>query len=314
MTNPFAERLRNNDRIETTSSELPSFPGMFTAFNGNSGAFSMMAPGSDIKDAQDVKSMQFITHFTMTRLKFSPTQNEKYLSNYVIGGENIPYLMTYNGVNYIANTGKEMAAQLGLRDTSLIKQEQVYVGYIVNLDGAAQPQARAVWYVSRGVNAYLLNDALKDNGGLQARTLIKMSSNGATRKNNSGGTNMVLDFDVSQLSEEKVDSFIKWSDNAAQIIEQYRLDMIEASNRLVDAARNMPNDPEAAFLANATQYSAPAAPVTPQGMPQQAPTSFPANNAPMQQNAPVQGVNPFTGQPIGAPSQEVVIDEDDLPF
>lgn len=289
MTSTFAERLRNNDRIQTTTSELPPFPGQFTAFNGNSGKFSIMQPGSNLSDASDINSLQFITHFVMTRLKYTPDATTKTLSNYVIAGEDTPYVMTVDGITHVADSGKQMAVKLGA-DANKLKQEQVFVGYIVNLDGEANGIAEPVWYVSRGVNAYLLNEAMNNYGQLSARTLIKVTAKGTTRTNDSGGTNMVLDFEISDIPEEKIDGFIKWSESAAQTIEQYRLDMISASERIVEAAKSATTPAPQVVITSGGQPTA------------------------QQQPAKVQGINPFTGKPVGAPADEIDINEDDLPF
>ena len=66
--------------------------------------------------------------------------------------------------------------------------------------------------------------------------------------------------------------------------------MISASERIVEAAKSA-NTP------------APQVVITSGGQP-----------TAQQQPAKVQGINPFTGKPVGAPADEIDINEDDLPF
>lgn len=328
MTNLFADRFRNNSRIQTSSSDLPEFPGMFVMASGQSGSFGI---GSDVQTANTLTNLQFITHFTMNRLTFKPNQNETFNTNYVIAGEKMPYVLDYKGHSYIGDSRRDLNHQLGL-DDGMLKQQQIFVGYAVNANGQKMPTAQAIWYVSRGNNAYRLNEKLKDFGSLTARTLINVINNHEEYKNKAGGTNFVLDFEITEFPEEKTENFLQWSAQISQKIEQYRLDMITASQNIVNAAKEaQKHELEAKQQASSMQqpqgnvwgpqgqtmqqpqYTAPSqpsqstqqqAPANPFGSQQQASTNplmagQPSNQAP---------ANPFGG------GDEIVIDDDDLPF
>lgn len=319
MTNSFADRFRNNARIQTSSSDLPEFPGMFVMANGTSGALGV---GKDTKTANSIKNIEFITHFTMSRLVFQPNRDERYSTNYVVSGENIPYVLDYKGHSYIGDSLKDIRNQLGLED-HMIKYQQIFVGYAVNVNDRPAKSAQAIWYVSRGNNAYQLNNKLNEFGSLTARTLIKLSNNQTIYKNNSGGTNYVLDVDISEIAETKVDDFLKWTGNLTDKLEQYRLDMVEASKNVVQTAKEaeqkqvamtqpgniwMPQEQHApqsvpSQPAQETQ-SAPANPFGGQQVPEQAPANpFPSG----------QSNNQAPADPFGS-GDEIVIEDDDLPF
>lgn len=304
MTNSFADRFRNNSRIQTSSSDLPEFPGMFVMANGTSGELGM---GSDTQSANSVKNIRFITHFTMSRLVFQPNRDERYSTNYVVAGEKIPYVLDYKGHSYIGDSLKDIRNQLGL-DDHMIKYQQIFIGYAVNVNDMAVKNAQAIWYVSRGNNAYQLNNKLNEFGALTARTMINLINNKSVYKNNSGGTNYVLDIDITEFDGSKAESFLTWAGYLTEKIEQYRLDMIEASKNVVQSAR--------AAEQKQVAMSQPGNIWTPQEQLTQAEPT-PLVNAPVTE-APT---NHFNGQsnnqastnPFGS-GDEIVIDDDDLPF
>lgn len=322
MTTSFADRFRNNARIQTSSSDLPEFPGMFVMASGQSGSLGI---GSDVKTVNSITNIEFITHFTMNRLAFKPNKDETFNTNYVIAGEKTPYVLDYKGHSYIADSRKDLIYQLGL-DEDMLKQQQIFVGYAVNANRQKVPTAQAIWYVSRGNNAYRLNEKLKDFGSLTARTLINVINNREEYKNKAGGTNFVLDFEITEFPEEKTENFLTWSDQISQKIEQYRLEMITASQNIVNAAKEaQQHELEAKQQPQGNvwgqqgqptqqpQYTAPSqpsrsaqqqAPANPFGSQQQAPTNLLMSGQPSNQ-APA---NPFGG------GDEIVIDDDDLPF
>lgn len=323
MTNSFADRFRNNSRIQTSSSDLPEFPGMFVMANGNSGALGV---GSDTKTANSIKNIEFITHFTMSRLVFQPKKEERYSTNYVVSGEKMPYVLDYKGHSYIGDSLKDIRNQLGL-DDRMIKYQQIFIGYAVNVNDTAVKNAQAIWYVSRGNNAYQLNNKLNEFGSLTARTLIKLTNNQTVYKNTSGGTNYVLDVDITEFDESKVEGFLTWAGSLTEKLEQYRLDMIEASENVVQAAKEA--EQKQATMTQPGNVWMPQDQPAQQPMPSQSapanPFDGPQNVAPTN-NAPA---NPFGGQTQVTPNtqstnlapvspfdmgDEIVIEDDALPF
>lgn len=228
----YAERFNNNETVETMASSLPAFPGRMVMYNNNTGVLSLIVPGQDLKTAQEVHSIKFATDFTMTRLKYRQGQDMSENSNYVIAGENNPFKLTVMNKTYVAKNKKEMVQQMQLSSGESISQEVIYVGYIVSIDGQASPVAEPVWYVSRGINAWRLNDELQAIGGLTMQTMIQMSANKESYKNNNGGTNLVLTFEVNNLNDDKKDGFINWAikDGSTQTVANYKEAMIAATN------------------------------------------------------------------------------------
>jgi len=279
----FAERMRKNERISTNNSVLPPFPGMFLAFNASEGKFSIMEPGADFSEANDIKSITILPHFMMNRVKWTRGTDEKALSNYVVTDteERQPYVITIDGETYTAETMMELKQQIVLGQNEQLKQEEIYVGYATALDDVPQKKPLVVWYVSRGVNAYVLNDAI--DGDLTGRSIIKLENKGTTRKNNSGSINKVLDFKVDEIAEDKVEGMLKWvsQDSSDKIVEAYRDDMINA--------------------AMTTANPAPTVLGTQQNSEDDVPDVPPFNGTP--------ALDPF-GQPIN----EVGISDDELPF
>lgn len=287
----FSERMQNNEKISTSSSSLPEFKGLMSAFNGQTGKFSLFVPGH-FDQPEDVQSISFVTDFVMKRLKHRLGSGQNATtssSNYIVGGSTTPYKITIEGTTYVGPTKKAIADQIGrFQNGESLSQETIYVGYLSAKNGQPMPEATPLWFVSRGTQMYNLNVALDENGGLTAQTVIKASANGNSIVNAQGGTTQVLDFKVSQLEEARVPKFIEWAEanGAPDWVEEYRNQMIEASE-----------------IEGSTPSTAPAQPAVAQ--PMQA-------AQPVQQAQPVQNVG--MPNPFGGMGPEIEIDDSDLPF
>lgn len=284
----FAERMNNNQVINTNSSSLPEFKGLMSAFNGQTGQFSLFVPGH-FDQSEDTKSIAFVTDFVMKRLKHRIGSGQNATtssSNYIVGDAKTPYKITIEGQTYTGATKKAIADQIGrLQNGESLSQETIYVGYLSNKNGQALPEATPIWFVSRGTQMYNLNNALDANGGLSARTVITAQANGNSVVNGQGGTTQLLDFKISQLDDQRVGAFIQWAEanGTPDWVEKYRNDMFEASeleaNATATVEQNLQN---VQTTANATQS----------GQPQT-----------------VEAPNPFAGN-----GTEIDISDDDLPF
>lgn len=245
----YTDRFNNNEPIETMTSSLPAFPGRMVMYNNNTGVLSLIVPGQSVDTAQEIHSLKFATDFTMTRLKYRQGQELSENSNYVVDGENTSFKLTVSNKTYTAKSKKEMVQQMQLAAGESISQETIYVGYIVSIDGTASQVAEPVWYVSRGINAWRLNDELKAIDGLKMQTMIQLIANKETYKNNNGGTNLVLTFDVNNLAQDKAQGFLAWvtQDGSTRVVADYKNAMIDATkegvvtqneNTVADAGQN----------------------------------------------------------------------------
>lgn len=232
--NDFEQRFMNNENISSSNSTLPKFEGKMMSYNGNEGQFSIMNPGDDLKDAREVKSISFVVDFIMMRLKYRSNSGDTTTSNYKFPNTDVDYTISINDVMYQGSSKKEIINQLGVVEAGNLKQELVYVGYLVNIDGTAQSKSVPVWYVSRGTNSWLLSEALKQHGGLKSRTQITIANNGTTRKNENGGTNKVLDFKVAEIPDDRAKGFVSWvvAGGTADWVNQYRQDMENISKNI----------------------------------------------------------------------------------
>lgn len=234
----FSERLQNNATVATQGSSTPQFQGQQIGFNGQTGKLSLFEVGH-FNELQEIKSLTFVTDFIMRRLKFTDGTGkdaETTTSNYVIGDDTTPYEMSFNGSLVSGKTKKEFLKNFGkLKPAQRLSQENIYIGYLVSVDGQAQETATPVWYVSRGTQMYNLNVALDKNGGLTAQTLISLGANGKSVQNKQGGFTQMLDFEVSQLDPERLPKFIEWLDNseAPQKVQEYR-EQIESLSQQVE--------------------------------------------------------------------------------
>ena len=230
----FSERMNNNETINTNSSSLPEFKGLMSAFNGQTGKFSLFTPGH-FDQPENITSISFVTDFVMKRLKHrigSGQNAETSSSNYIVGDAKTPYRITIEGTTYTGSTKKAIADQIGrLQNGESLSQETIYVGYLSAKNGKSLPEATPIWFVSRGTQMYNLNVALDENGGLSARTVINVSANGKSIVNSQGGTTQLLDFKISQLEDERVAKFVEWaeSNGAPDWVETYKKQMFEAS-------------------------------------------------------------------------------------
>lgn len=284
----FAERMNNNETINTNSSSLPEFKGLMSAFNGQTGQFSLFVPGHFDK-SEDTKSISFVTDFVMKRLKHRIGSGQNATtssSNYIVGDAKTPYKITIEGQTYTGATKKAIADQIGrLQNGESLSQETIYVGYLSNKNGQALPEATPIWFVSRGTQMYNLNNALEASGGLSARTVITAQANGNSIVNGQGGTTQLLDFKISQLDDQRVGGFIKWAEanGTPDWVEKYRNDMFEASELEASAT---------ATFEQSTQN-----------------VQIPNNATPSGQPQTVETPNPFAGS-----GTEIDISDDDLPF
>lgn len=284
----FAERMNNNQAINTNSSSLPEFKGLMSAFNGQTGQFSLFVPGH-FDQSEDTKSISFVTDFVMKRLKHRIGSGQNATtssSNYIVGDAKTPYKITIEGQTYTGATKKSIADQMGrLQNGESLSQETIYVGYLSNKNGQALPEATPIWFVSRGTQMYNLNNALEASGGLSARTVITAQANGNSIVNGQGGTTQLLDFKISQLDDQRVGAFIKWAEanGTPNWVEKYRNDMFEASELEANATTT--------FEQNFQNVQIPSN-ATPSGQPQT-----------------VEAPNPFAGN-----GTEIDISDDDLPF
>lgn len=229
----YAERFKANKTIDVSNSSSPKFPGRMIMFNGNTGNMSLIVPGQDVSTAQDIKSVRMVVDFTMKRLKYKQGNEKDEISNYIIQGETTPYKLTVFGTTYTGRTKREIVEQMNLSSDDSLKQQVIYVGYMIQIDGKNCETAEPVWYVSRGTNDYLLNDELKAIDGLKPQTLITLLANGENHKNVSGGTNKVITFDVHNMTPEKADGFADWvtKDGATDLIAEYREKMLAISDK-----------------------------------------------------------------------------------
>lgn len=227
----YTERFNNNDAIETSISRLPTFPGRTIMYNSNTGILSLVVQGQDVDTAQEVHSIKLAIDFTMTRLKYRQGQELSENSTYVVTGENNPFKLTVLNKTYTAKSKREMVEQMQLGPGETLNQEVIYVGYIVSIDGQACPVAEPVWYVSRGVNAWRLNDELNAIGGLTMQTMINLIANKEQYKNNNGGTNLVLSFETNNLTESQKEGFVNWvtKDGSTQKVADYKEAMIKVT-------------------------------------------------------------------------------------
>lgn len=275
----FSDRMNNNTSINTNSSSLPEFKGLMSAFNGQTGKFSLFVPGH-FDQPEDITSISFVTDFVMKRLKHrigSGQGSETSSSNYIVGDAKTPYRITIEGTTYVGATKKAITDQIGrLQNGESLSQETIYVGYLSSKNGQSLPEATPIWFVSRGTQMYNLNVALDENGGLSARTVINVSANGKHIINSQGGTTQLLDFKISQLEDERVNKFVEWAEanRTPDWVENYRKQMFEASE-----------------LEN---------------------TSVSENSTPINENNPVTPVN--TPNPFANSRVEVEVSDDDLPF
>lgn len=227
----YKERFNNNDAIETSASSLPAFPGRMIMYNNNTGTLGLVLQGQDVGSAQEVHSIKLAVDFTMTRLKYRQGQEVSENSSYVVTGEKNPFRLNVLNKTYVAKTKREMLEQMQLNSGETLSQEVIYVGYIVAIDGKPCSVAEPVWYVSRGINAYRLNDELQAIGGLTMQTMINLIANKEKYKNNNGGTNLVLSFETNNLDESKKDGFVEWvtKDGSTQKVAEYKEAMIKAT-------------------------------------------------------------------------------------
>lgn len=230
----FSERMNNNETINTNSSSLPEFKGLMSAFNGQTGKFSLFTPGH-FDQPEDITSISFVTDFVMKRLKHrvgSGQNADTSNSNYIVGDAKTPYRITIEGTTYIGATKKAIADQIGrLQNGESLSQETIYIGYLSSKNGKSLAEAKPIWFVSRGTQMYNLNVALDDNGGLSARTVINVSANGKSVVNGQGGTTQLLDFKISQLEDDRVTKFVEWAEanGTPDWVENYKKQMFEAS-------------------------------------------------------------------------------------
>ncbi|WP_270621858.1 hypothetical protein [Weissella viridescens] len=227
----YAERFNNNDSIETSTSSLPAFPGRMVMYNNNTGTLALVVQGQDVATAQEVHSIKLAVDFTMTRLKYRQGQDMSENSNYVVTGEKNPFKLTVMNKTYVAKSKREMLEQMQLNSGETLSQEVIYVGYIVAIDGQPCPVAEPVWYVSRGINAWRLNDELQAIGGLTMQTMINLIANKEQYKNSNGGTNLVLSFETNNLDDSKKSGFVNWvtKDGSTQKVADYKEAMIKAT-------------------------------------------------------------------------------------
>ena len=232
----YAERLKNNEAIQTSTASGPQFPGAMLSANGQTGEFSYIGVGKDFKDAIEINSVAMIVDFAMTRIKYRQGSDVTVTSNYVVAGEKTPYAITLSGVTYVGNTKKELTGKIQLQPNESLSQETIYIGYPATINGEAQKTAEPIWYVSRGVNAWRLNDTLNEAGGLTAATLLTITNNKEKFKNQNNGTNFVLTFAAQQIDESRIDAMGSWIDasGAADTVENYKAEMIAESNRIAN--------------------------------------------------------------------------------
>lgn len=224
----YTNRFNNNESIETTATSMPNFPGRMVMYNNNTGVLSLIVPGQNMQTAQEVQSLKFATDFTMTRLKYRQGQDVSENSNYVIEGDHNPFVLNVMNKTYTAKNKREMVQKMQLQSGESISQEVIYIGYIVSIDGEPSQSAEPVRYVSRGINAYRLNDEIQAIGGLKMQTMIHLIANKEPYKNNNGGTNLVLTFDVNNLDKDKAQGFLSWvtKDGSTQLVDDYKRSLI----------------------------------------------------------------------------------------
>lgn len=230
----YAERLKNNQAIETMAGTGPQLNGAMLSANGQTGEFSYIGIGKKFDEAVEIKSVSLVVDFAMTRIKYRHGSDMTVTSNYVVAGQKTPYSITIGGVTYVGQTKKELSGKMQLKDGESLSQETIYIGYPATIDGEAQATAEPIWYVSRGINAWRMNDTLNEAGGLTAATLLTITNNRSKFKNASGGMNFVLDYSAQQIDESRIQSMGDWIDasGAADVVEKYKNDMIAESNRI----------------------------------------------------------------------------------
>lgn len=248
--NAYEQELMDNQTIDTNTSSLPDFPGRMLAYNNNTGELGIFVPG-EFDKSESIDSIKFAVDFVMKRLKLKEGSNEAITSTYVVGGEDTPYRLTVNGQTYTANSKKDMVAAMHLQDASVLKLETIYIGYAIQINGKNLNAAEPVWYVSRGVNDFNLNDEIKASvGKLNKRTMIKLLADRIPFVNQTGGTNIVMNFEVEEIVQDSIPDFAEWVSRhgAYENIAVYKQAMKQATNApaptvATGTSNDMPTDP-----------------------------------------------------------------------
>lgn len=228
----YAQELMDNEAIETSSSSLPDFPGRMLAYNNNTGDLGIFVPG-EFENAEQIESLKFAMAFVMKRLKFRDANDETTTSTYVVGGSNAPFHITVNGQTYTGSSKKDIVSEMGLQDPSMIKQEVIYIGFAIQINGKNLDAAEPIWYVSRGVNDWRLNDEIKATvNKLNKRTMIKLLADKEKYKNASGGTNIVMNFEVDEVQPEQIQGFADYitKHGADLALDVYKQEMLQVTS------------------------------------------------------------------------------------
>lgn len=230
----YEQELRNGEDLSARSSNLPDFPGRMLAYNGNSGKLGILVPGEFDKTEQ-IDSIKFISAFVMKRLKyFTNNGKDSVTSSYVVGKEKMEYRMVVDGVTHTAATKKDMVASLGLENPKDLQMQTIFIGFAAQINGTKLNAAEPIWYVSKGVNAALLNEEIEaqGTGKLNTRTMIKLIANRTEYANTNGGTNIVLDFEVDEVPDDRVQGMAEFvtKDGANFLMQNYYNEMVKAMN------------------------------------------------------------------------------------
>lgn len=246
----YAQELMDNETIDASASSLPDFPGRMLAYNNNTGSLGIFVPG-EFDKAEQIDSLKFAMAFIMKRFKLRDENGETTTSTYVVGGEKTPFSITVNGQTYTGNSKKELVSAMGLKDAGLLKQEIIYLGFAIQINGKNLEAAEPIWYVSRGVNDWRLNDEIKASvGKLNKRTMIKLLADKEEFKNANGGTNLVLNFEVDEIQPEQIQGFAEYvAKHGADLqIDVYKQEILLATSETpvapkVATTNDMPSDP-----------------------------------------------------------------------
>ncbi|MFP7243113.1 hypothetical protein [Pediococcus pentosaceus] len=237
---PYEQELRNNKSISTQRSQLPNFPGRFLAFNGQTGNLGIFIPGN-FDQIEKIDSIRFIVYFVMTRMAYHKPDGTTERSSYVIAssgdeaGADTPYQITVDGVAYQGFTKRELIDRIGIVNPKDIKRETIYVGYLVNINGEKANTAEPIWFVSRGTNEWLLNEAIKQDGGISQKTMIQIRAEHKIHENENGGKSQVATFNVSELPDEKITGFAEYvnRDGMYDLLSDYKNKMAEAIKKIL---------------------------------------------------------------------------------
>ncbi|MDR3189894.1 MAG: hypothetical protein LBT80_01660 [Lactobacillaceae bacterium] len=217
----FEERLKNN--VSITNNDAPQFPGYNLAFDGQQGRFSMGLAGDDFNNAEKITTVTMVVDVTMTRLKYTSGKETLSTSSYVIAGEPSQYYLNVNGIMYKAPSKAMMVQQVPELTIDNLKQETIYLGYLFSRNSQGQPSPELLWYVSRGMNSMVLNNALAKFGQLKAGTFLTLTNAGTTVPSQGYGPIKVLDVALAPMEADRQQGFIDWvtKDNKATQLYNY---------------------------------------------------------------------------------------------